>query len=109
MEETSAKPVKIFISHASKDKEYVKKLVELLDGMGLDQTQIFCSSLPGYDIPVGSDIFDYLRQQFQEYELHVFLIHSKKLLYERCLIKRDGCGLGSQKQLYIISSAELQI
>lgn len=77
LEETIAKPVKIFISHAEKDKEYVAKLVELLDGMGLDQTRVFCSSLPGYDIPVSENILDYLRKQFQEYKLHVFLIHSR--------------------------------
>lgn len=92
MEETSTKPVKIFISHASKDKEYVTKLVELLDGMGLDQTQIFCSSLPGYDIPVGADIFDYLRQQFQEYELHVFLIHSKNYYMSAASLNEMGAA-----------------
>ena len=69
-------PPKIFISHSSKDVEYVTKLVALLDGMGLDQTQVFCSSLPGYDIPVGKDIFDYLREQFREYRLHVIIVHS---------------------------------
>ena len=71
------KSPKIFISHSSRDKEYVSKLVELLDGMGLDQTQVFCSSLPGYDIPIGTNIFDYLRNQFLSYDLHVFFIHSK--------------------------------
>jgi hypothetical protein len=69
-------PPKIFISHSSRDKDYVAKIVELLDGMGLDQTQVFCSSLPGYDIPVDTDIFDYLRSQFTSYNLHVFFIHS---------------------------------
>ena len=68
---------KIFISHNSKDYEYVKHIVNLLDGMGLDQTQVFCSSLPGYGIPIGNNIFDFLRNQFLEYNLHVFFIHSK--------------------------------
>ena len=71
------KTPKIFISHSSKDKEYVRKLVDLLESMGLDNTQVFCSSLPGYDIPIGKNIFDYLRNQFLTYELHVFFIHSK--------------------------------
>ncbi len=92
VEEQSTKPVKIFISHANKDKEYVAKLVELLDGMGLDQTQVFCSSLPGYDIPVGADIFDYLRQQFQEYELHVFLIHSKNYYMSAASLNEMGAA-----------------
>lgn len=69
-------PPKIFISHSSRDVEYVGRLVALLDDMGLDQTQVFCSSLPGYGIPVGKDIFDFLREQFREYRLHVIIVHS---------------------------------
>ena len=69
-------PPKIFISHSLRDKEYVAKLVALFDDMGLNQTQVFCSSLPGYDIPVGKDIFDFLREQFHEYRLHVIIVHS---------------------------------
>lgn len=67
---------KIFISHSSKDIEYVARLVNLLDGMGLDQTQVFCSSLPGYGIPIDTNIFDFLREQFLEYDLHVIFVHS---------------------------------
>lgn len=86
------KPSKIFISHATNDKEYVAKLVDLLDGMGLDQTQVFCSSLPGYDIPVGKDIFDYLREQFQNFELHVFLIHSKNYYKSAASLNEMGAA-----------------
>ena len=63
-----------------------------MSGGLLDQTQIFCSSLPGYDIPVGSDIFDYLRQQFQEYELHVFLIHSKNYYMSAASLNEMGAA-----------------
>ena len=75
-EVTHKKAPKIFISHSTKDKPYVEKIVALLDDMGLDQTQLFCSSMPGYDIPVGRDIFEYLREQFLEYDLHVIFVHS---------------------------------
>lgn len=71
------KTPKIFISHSSKDKSYVAQIVNLLDGMGLNQTQVFCSSLPGYDIPIDTNIFDYLRKQFSEHDLHVIFIHSE--------------------------------
>ncbi len=87
-----AKQSKIFISHATNDKEYVTKLVELLDDMGLDQTQVFCSSLPGYDIPVGKDIFDYLREQFQDFELHVLLIHSKNYYKSAASLNEMGAA-----------------
>ena len=72
----SQKSPKIFISHASKDKNYVSCIVKLLEFIGLRQEQLFCSSVPGYGIPLDEDIYDYLRQQFQEYNLHVILVLS---------------------------------
>ena len=86
------KPPKIFISHSSRDKAYVSKLVELLDGMGLDQTQVFCSSLPGYDIPIDINIFDYLRNQFLSYDLHVFFIHSKNYYQSAVSLNEMGAA-----------------
>ena len=59
-------PHRIFISHSSDDVKYVSELVTLLYDMGLDETQVFCSSLPGYGIPINKDIFDFLRKQFQK-------------------------------------------
>ena len=70
------KPHKIFISHSSKDVAYVAQIVNLLDDMGLNQTQVFCSSLPGYGVPIDTNIFDFLRDQFLKYNLHVIFIHS---------------------------------
>lgn len=86
------KSPKIFISHSSRDKEYVSKLVELLDGMGLDQTQIFCSSLPGYDIPIDTNIFEHLRNQFLSYDLHVFFIHSKNYYQSAVSLNEMGAA-----------------
>lgn len=70
------KTPKVFISHSSKDKDYVAKIVSLFDDMGLKETDIFCSSLAGYGIPIDTNIFDFLRNQFQHYNLHVIIVHS---------------------------------
>lgn len=70
------KSPKVFISHCSKDKDYVLSLVELLEDIGLSQGQIFCSSVPGYGIPLGEDIYDYLKKQFDDHTLHVFFVLS---------------------------------
>ena len=67
---------KIFISHSSLDKDYVSLLVELLEGIGLNESQIFCSSIPGFDIPLNEDIYNYLKLQFDSYSLHVIYILS---------------------------------
>lgn len=76
-ENQMSKESKLFISHSSNDKDYVEKLVSLFEGMGLNDEQIFCSSIPGYDIPVGKNIFDYLIELFQDYDLHIIFVHSK--------------------------------
>lgn len=70
------KKPKIFISHSSNDKYYVREIVDLLDYFGLNQTHVFCSSLPGYDIPINKNIFDFLLEQFEEFNLHIMFIHS---------------------------------
>lgn len=67
---------KVFISHSSQDKDYVSCIVDFLEDIGLTQAQLFCSSIPGYGIPLDEDTYDYLKQQFQEHNLHVILILS---------------------------------
>lgn len=76
------KAPKIFISHATDDKDYVKLIVGLLEFMGLDQDHIFCSSYPGYDVPIDTDILDFIWNQYAHFNLHVLFVHSHKY-YQR--------------------------
>lgn len=71
------KDKKLFISHASKDAMFVEKIVELLEDIGLTETQVVCSSVPGYGIPLGEDIYDWLARQFNEFDLHVLFVLSE--------------------------------
>lgn len=47
------KPHKLFISHSSKDAEYMKAFVDLLVTIGVHKDQITCTSVPQCNIPVG--------------------------------------------------------
>lgn len=67
---------KVFISHSSKDREYVRALIELLEGIGLSEEDIFCSSIPEYGIPLNNNIYDYLANEFQRNNLIVLYILS---------------------------------
>lgn len=96
------KPYKAFISHSSKDKEFVSELVGLLEYIGLDEEQIICTSIQGYGIPLGENIFDYLKQQFHDYRLYVIFVHSDNYYQSPvCLnemgaawvLKADHCSL----------------
>ena len=42
----------------------------------LNRRDIFCSSIPGYGIPNGANIFDFLRERFLNYDLHIIFVHS---------------------------------
>lgn len=87
-----SKNPKIFISHASSDKSYVQEIVSLLDDMGLTDEHIFCSSIPGYDIPVGKTIFQYLLEQFYDYDLHVIFVHSKNYYMSPVCLNEMGAA-----------------
>jgi len=72
----SVKKPKIFISHSSKDSEYVKLIFNFLESIGLTEN-VFCTSIPGCGVKLDEDIYDYLKAQFNEYDLHVIFILSK--------------------------------
>lgn len=71
----------LFISHSSYDRDYVSKIVDLLRKQGIGKDQLFCSSYPGYGIPGGKSIFEFLRDMFTDYELYVLFAISKENYY----------------------------
>ena len=78
------KPHKLFISHSSKDKEYMITLTELLEDIGMPDGSIVCTSVPGHGIPGGAKIFDWLREQFLTCDLRVLFALSHNY-YESAL------------------------
>lgn len=65
---------KVFISHSSSDKSFVEELIDLLETIGLESTQIFCSSFPGYGIDLGEDFLTRLREELNERILVLFVL-----------------------------------
>lgn len=86
------KPKKIFISHSQDDEKYTDALVKLLVSLGIDTTNLFCSSKNGYDIPLGESIYDFLRNCFTECELHVIFIHSKNFYSSAVSLNEMGAA-----------------
>ena len=68
----------VFISHSSKDKDFVEALVNLLDDMGFTKDTLFCSSVREYGIPLSGDIFETIRGLFLKHDLYVIFIHSPR-------------------------------
>ena len=89
---------KVFISHATKDGDYVKIFVNLLEDIGLSEDEIVCSSISGYGIPLGEDIYDWLSSQFQEFNLHViFMLSNNYYQSVACLNEMGAAWVLKQK------------
>lgn len=66
----------LFVSHATADKKYVEYLVAFFEKIGLDNTQMICSSVPGYGIPLNAQIYDWIAEKFRDWDLYVIFILS---------------------------------
>lgn len=65
----------VFISHAVKDREIASEVVTLIEeGIGVPESEIFCSSLQGYGIPAGQNFITYIKGQLLEPKVVVLLL-----------------------------------
>lgn len=97
------KPAKVFISHSSEDLAFVKPLVELFAHIGLSVENMFCSSVTGYNIPLGNNIYDYLKKQFQDYDLRVIFMLSENYYNSTAsLIEMGAAWILQQKYTSIL-------
>lgn len=67
----------LFISHSSEDDVLVEALVSMLQKIGFNKTNLFCSSIEGYGIDEGADIYETLRDKFTESKIFVVFVLSK--------------------------------
>lgn len=72
--ESSEKTPRLFISHSSKDLAYVKAFVEFLEDLRMPEGSVFCSSVEGYNINWGADIYDYLSSEFNDGEKNLIVL-----------------------------------
>ena len=66
----------LFISHSSYDENIASALVTLMRTLGFNKSNLFCSSVPGYDIAEGEDIYETLFSKFTDYNIYVILLLS---------------------------------
>lgn len=76
----------MFISHCEKDIGIVELFVDLLSGVGISSKQLFCSSIPGYNIKQGSgNIYNFLREEFSNNLFVIFMLSSNYYNSVPCL------------------------
>ena len=99
------KTPKIFISHSSKDRQYAELMIDLLRGMGQCDwnNSVFCSSIAGYDIPLRNRIYDYIKKEFDTYELYVlFLLSGNFYNSYACLNEMGAAWITDQRYCMIL-------
>lgn len=98
----------VFISHSSKDFEFVEALVTLLESIGFNNKTLFCSSIPDYWIGLGQDIFASLRQLFSDHELFVLFIQSPRYYESAVSLNEMGAAWVLQTDYCSILTKDMQ-
>ena len=79
------KQMKIFISHSSKNSNYGNALVNLLISVGIKAEQIIFTSNDAYGIPLGKNIFSWLKNTINEKPYVIYLLSSEYYNSVACL------------------------
>lgn len=97
----------VFISHCGKQKAFVKALVELFESCGFSGDNMFCSSVPGFNIDEGEDIVDTLRKKFVDYNLYVIYVLSSDFFASSYCMNEVGAAWVLQAANSIIETSDL--
>lgn len=93
---------KVFISHASKDKEIVEEIIELLEVFGLDNNKIFCTSFEGYGIPLGENFLEKIKHELDENVLVVFVLTKNFYNSPVCLCEMGATWMKTSSHIPVL-------
>jgi len=82
---TKKSNMKIFISHSSKNANYGNALVQLLTGIGINSEQIIFTSNSAFGIPIGQNIFNWLKDRINEKPYVIYLLSPEYYSSVACL------------------------
>lgn len=106
--------MKIFISHSSRNKFYGEKLVDLLRSVGVKENEIIFTSNTAYGIPVGQNIFNWLKSQITENPFVIYLLSEEYYQSVACLNEMGAAWIIENKHAALftpnfnLSSKEFQ-
>ncbi len=83
----------LFISHSEIDKNYIEAFIDLIKDIGINEkVDILCSSLPDYWIPVGQNIYDYLKNNLNNNEAYVIMFLSDNYYTSAACLNEMGAA-----------------
>jgi hypothetical protein len=95
--------MKIFISHSSKNKNYGNALVNLLTGIGISGDKIIFTSNDAYGIPIGENIFDWLKNRITEKPYVLYLLSPEYYKSVACLNEMGAAWVIENKHTMIFT------
>lgn len=95
---------KVFISHSSKDVKLVKEFVDkiLLLGIGLQEEDVFCTSIEGLNIKNGEDIREHIKKNILTSNYSFLMISDNYKRSEICLNEMGAVWFGDNKVRYYL-------
>ncbi len=93
---------KVFISHSANDKEIVRELIELLEGMGVNSEKIFCSSFEGYGIKLGVNWLDAIKEELTDESLVLFVLTTNFYNSHMCQCELGAVWANTLKHIPIL-------
>jgi hypothetical protein len=95
--------MKIFISHSSKNKEYGNEFVDLLTGVSVSGEDIIFTSNDAYGIPIGENIFQWLKSRIAEKPHVIYLLSPEYYQSVACLNEMGAAWVIENKHTMIFT------
>ncbi len=86
---------KIFLSHCSANKKFGDALQKLITGLGIENDKLIYSSHPLHKIPVGENIYEYLRMNIYQ-DVFVIILWSNEYLKSPACLNEMGAAWVTQ-------------
>jgi len=80
----------IFLSHSSSDKVFADALQEFIIGLGVKDNQLIYTSHPCHKVPLGKNIYEYLRENMSKNICMIILWSDEYLESPACLNEMDA-------------------
>jgi len=93
---------KVFISHSSKDKVYVEEIIDIIETIGLNSSQIFCSSFDGYGIDLGENFLERIKEELDENILVLFVLSENFYQSPVCLCEMGATWIKTNEHIPIL-------
>lgn len=93
---------RVFISHASKDTECVEEIIELLEAIGLESNQIFCTSFEGYGIELGDNFLETIKEELSSDTLVLFILSENFYESPVCMCEMGATWVLSKEHIPIL-------